>query len=71
MSRILEKFVTNRWLQPAIAAAVLIANQFAFRHTESATCAPCYSYAGKQFFRTLLLVDFSKAFDCVDHVVLV
>ena len=77
LSRVLEKFVTNRWLQPAIAAAGLIDDQFAFRRTGSTTCALTYfmhhitRMLENNSFVRCLLVDFSKAFDRVDHVVFV
>ena len=76
LSRVLEKFVTNRWLQPAIAAAGLIDDQFAFRRTGSTTCALTYfmhhitRMLENNSFVRCLLVDFSKAFDRVAHVVL-
>jgi hypothetical protein len=65
LSRVLEKFVTNRWLQPAIAAAGLIDDQFAFRRTGSTTCALTYfmhhitRMLENNYFVRCLLVDFS------------
>jgi Reverse transcriptase (RNA-dependent DNA polymerase) len=76
LSRILERFVVTRWLQPAIPKD-LISDQFAFRPTGSTTCAlthfmhhvTCLLETNK--YVRCLLVDFSKAFDVVDHVVLI
>jgi len=76
LSRLTEKLVVRNWLFPAIDSTV-IADQFAFKPTDSTTCALTffmhhvtrlledYSYV------RCLLIDFSKAFDVVDHGILV
>jgi hypothetical protein len=76
LSRILERFVVTRWLQPAIPKD-LISDQFAFRPTGSTTCALTHfmhhvsCMLETNSYVRCLLVDFSKAFDTVDHVILI
>jgi len=76
LSRILERFVVTRWLQPAIPKD-LISDQFAFRPTGSTSCALTYflhhvtRLLETNSYVRCLLVDFSKAFDVVDHVILI
>ena len=76
LSRIIEKLVVTRWLRPAITPE-LIADQFAFRSTGSTTCALVYfmhhvtRMLETNAYVRCLLIDFSKAFDVVDHVVLI
>lgn len=76
LSRVVEKCVVTRWLRPAIPPD-LIADQFAFRPTGSTSCALVYlmhhvtSMLEQNAYVRCLLVDFSKAFDRVDHVILV
>ena len=76
LSRILEKYVASRWLRPAISVEQL-ADQFGFRPTGSTTCVLVYfMHYVTQMLETssyvrCLLIDFSKAFDVVDHPVLV
>jgi len=76
LSRILEKYVVRCWLRPAINVQQL-ADQFGFRPTGSTTCALVYfMHYVTQMLETssyvrCLLIDFSKAFDVVDHAVLV
>ena len=72
---IIEKLVVSRWLCPAITPD-LISDQFAFRPTRSTTCALYFVHHVTRMLETnayvkCLLIDFSKAFDVVDHVVLV
>lgn len=76
LSRIIEKLVISRWLRPAITND-MISDQFAFRPMGSKTCT--FVYFMHHVTRMLetnsyvrcLLIDFSKAFDVVDHEVLV
>ena len=76
LSHVVEKFVVARWLRPAITTD-LIADQFAFRPTGSTNCALVFfmhhvtKMLESNAYVRCLLVDFSKAFDRVDHVVLV
>ena len=76
LSRIIEKLVVSRWLRPAITPD-LISDQFAFRPTGSTTCALIYfmhhvtRMLETNAYVRCVLIDFSKAFDVVDHVVLV
>jgi Reverse transcriptase (RNA-dependent DNA polymerase) len=75
LSRIMV-LVVLRWIRPAIISD-LISDQFAFRPTGSTTCALVYfmhhvtRMLETNSYVRCLLVDFTKAFDVVDHVVLV
>jgi hypothetical protein len=75
LCRTVEKLVVSRWLRPAITQD-LISDQFAFRPTGSTTCALVFfmhhvtRMLETNAYVRCLLVDFSKAFDRVDHVVL-
>jgi hypothetical protein len=75
LSRLLEKFITRKWLRPAIPLAT-IADQFAFRPTGSTTSALVYfmhhvtKFLESNSYVRCLLIDFSKAFDIVDHAVI-
>jgi Reverse transcriptase (RNA-dependent DNA polymerase) len=75
LSCIIEKIVVHRWLRPAIDFD-LIADQFAFRPSVSTTCALIYfmhhiiRMLESNAYVRCLLADFSKAFDQVDHAVL-
>jgi Reverse transcriptase (RNA-dependent DNA polymerase) len=68
--------VVSRWLRPAITSD-LISDQFAFCPTGSTACALVYfmhhvtRMLETNSYVRCLLIDFSKAFDVVDHVVLV
>lgn len=68
--------MVSRWLRPAITPD-LISDQFAFRPTGSTTSALVYfmhhvtRMLETNAYVRCLLIDFSKAFDVVDHVVLV
>jgi hypothetical protein len=76
LSRVIEKCVVTRWLRPAIPSE-LLTDQFAFRPTGSTTCALVYfmhhvtNMLEHNAYVRCLLVDFSKAFDRVDHLILV
>jgi len=75
LSRIIEKLVVSRWLRPAITSDFL-SDQFAFRPTGSTSCALVYfihhvtRMLETNSYVRCLFVDFSKAFDVVDYVVL-
>jgi hypothetical protein len=72
LSRVLEKFIVKKYLLPVIPASA-IADQFAFRPTGSTTAALVYlTHHVTKMLETnryvrCLLIDFSKAFDTVDH----
>jgi len=75
LSRLLEKLVVRNWLLPAIPND-MISDQFGFRPTGSTTCALAFilhhvtvMLEDCEYVRCLL-IDFSKAFDVVDHAVL-
>ena len=74
LSRIIEKLVVSRWIRPAITSD-LISDQFAFHPTESTTCGHVYfMHHVTRMFETnsylrCLLIEFSKAFGVVDHIV--
>jgi len=75
LSRVLEKMIVKRWLFPSIPPAA-IKDQFAFKPTGSTTCALVYfmhhvtKLLETNSYVRCLLVDFSKAFDVVDHGIL-
>ena len=68
--------MVSRWLRPALTSD-LISDQFAFRPTGSTTNTLVYfmhdvtRMLETNAYVRCLLVNFSKAFDIVDHVVLV
>jgi len=69
LSRIAEKFLVRRFIRPAIPAD-------AFKPTGSTTCAlVCLQHCITQMLETnsyvrCIVVDFSKAFDIINHAVL-
>ena len=75
LSRIVEKIVVHRFLLPAIPQHVL-SDQFAFRPTGSTTCALVYlihqvtKLLEHNTYVRCLLIDFSKAFDSINHLIL-
>lgn len=75
LSRLAEKLVVTRWLLPFIPAHTIY-DQFAFRPSGSTTCAMTYllhhvtDMLERCSFVRCLMVDFSKAFDRVDHPIL-
>lgn len=79
ISRVAERLVVSRWLRPAIPRENL-SDQFAFKPTGSTTNALIYlmhhvtcmleNGASLSTLVRCLLIDFSKAFDVVNHVVL-
>jgi hypothetical protein len=75
LSRIIEKIIVRRWLIPAINQDA-IEDQFAFRPTGSTTCALVYlmhhitSMLESNSYVRCLMIDFSKAFDRVNPLIL-
>jgi len=75
LSRITGKIIVQRWLQPAIPPAKLF-DQFAFKSSGSTTAALIYfthqltKMLEQNDYVRCLMVDFTKAFDTVDHVIL-
>ena len=72
LSRLVEKLLIRNWLRPAIPPSI-ISDQFAFKPTGSTTAALVYfmhqvtKMLESNSYVRCLLVDFSKAFDIVDH----
>ena len=76
LSRIAEKVIVRRWLQPAIPVDNIL-DQFVFKSSGSTTAALVYfthqltkMLEQNDYVRCLMIVDFTKAFDTVDHVIL-
>ena len=75
LSRIAEKVIVRRWLQPAIPADKIL-DQFAFKPSGSTTAALVYfthqltKMLEQNDYVRCLMIDFTKAFDTVDHVIL-
>jgi len=75
LSRIAEKLVVTRWLRPGIPQET-IADQFAFKPTGSTTCGLVYfmhhitQMLESNSYVRCMLIDFSKAFDVVNHEIL-
>jgi len=74
LSRLAEKLVVKKWLFPAVDHQT-INDQFAFRPTGSITCTLVFfMHHVTRLLDTnsyvCLLIDFSKAFDVVDHGIL-
>lgn len=76
LSRMIEKLIVEKYLRPAILPYI-VKDQFAFRPTGSTTCALVYfmhritEMLEVNSYVRCLLIDFSKAFDVVDHNVLI
>jgi len=75
LSRLAEKIVVHRWLRPALAPSLFL-DQYAFKPTGSCTAALAHftHHASlmleKNRYVRCLAIDFSKAFDSVDHEIL-
>lgn len=75
LSRLAEKLVVTKWLLPSIPPE-LIDDQFGFRPTGSTECALTFlihqvaSMLETAKYVRCLMIDFSKAFDTVDHAIL-
>jgi len=72
LSRLAEKVVINTWLRPALSPSLFL-DQYAFKLTGSCTAALVHfthhaslMLENNKYVRCLA-VDFSKAFDSVDH----
>jgi len=77
MSRIVEKIVVRTWLCPSIIPAELLINQYGFRPTGSTTSALIHLFHSitrmleSCSYVKALLTDFTKAFNIVDHTVII
>jgi hypothetical protein len=75
LSRLVEKLLIRHWLRPAIPPPI-ISDQFAFKPTGSTTAALVYfmhqvtKMLESNSYVRCILVDFSKAFDIVDHAII-
>ena len=75
MSRIAEKLLVTRWLRPSIHVSIF-QDQFAFKPNRSTTCALShFMHHTTRMLETnkyvrCLMIDFAKAFDVVDHAIL-
>lgn len=77
LSRLTEKIIVQQYLKPSMQEANLLGDQFAYRNTGSTTCALIKAFdfitsaLETNRYVNALFVDFSKAFDTVDHVVVI
>jgi hypothetical protein len=76
LSRVIERFIVRQYLNSVVVTGGSFADQFAHRPTGSTTAAPvnvfhqvCSMLENNQYVRCLL-VDFSRAFDAIDHCIL-
>lgn len=75
LSRLIERIVVEHYLRPALPPEA-VEDQFAFRPTGSTTCALIVfthyvtSMLENNKFVRCLLIDYSKAFDTIEHCVL-
>ena len=77
LSRLTEKLLVRKWIKPVICSSDY-SDQFGFKDTGSTTCALIklidYIVSSLDDVKcrnvTTLLLDFSKAFDVVDHLIL-
>lgn len=76
LSRITEKLIVRNWLRFALSE-IDLSDQFAFRPTSSTNCALvyCLDYVAKMLetnsYVRCLCVDFAKAFDMVNHAIVI
>jgi Reverse transcriptase (RNA-dependent DNA polymerase) len=76
LSRMLEKIIVNQLIRPALPKDLLI-DQFAFKPTGSTTSALTYfmhrvtAMLETSSYVRCLLIDFSKAFDVINHDILI
>ena len=75
LSRVAERFLVRKWLLPAILTDML-ADQFGFRPSSSTQCAlsnmlhHVTTMLENCDYVRCLMIEFSRAFDVVDHPVL-
>ena len=77
LSRLTEKLLVNKWIKPIITSDSSYLDQFGFKNTGSTTCALIkiidyiLSSLDDPKCRQVnaLLIDYSKAFDVVDHLI--
>jgi len=75
LSRLAERIVVIDWLRPALSPSLFL-DQYAFKPTGSCTAALVHftHYASlmleSNHFVRCLMINFSKAFDSVDHAIL-
>ena len=76
LSRLTERLIVRNWLRSALAE-IDLSDQFAFRLTGSTNCALiyCFNCVAKMLetnsYVRCLFVDFSKAFDMVNHAIVI
>ena len=74
LSRITEKLLVRHWIRPAFADVDLL-DQFAFKPTGSTNCALIYCIDNiarmleTNNYVRCMMIDFAKAFDTVDHAI--
>ena len=74
LSRITEKLLVRHWIRPAFADVDLL-DQFAFKPTGSTNCALIYCIDNitrmleTDNYVRCKMIDFAKAFDTVDHAI--
>ena len=72
LSRVLEKHIVMQYIRPAFPSNLLL-DQFAFKPSGSTTCALTYllhnvtKMLENNSYVRCLTIDFSKAFDVIDH----
>jgi len=71
LSCITERIIVNKWLRPSIPQERLL-NQYAYRPTGSTTAAlhSLSRMLEDAAYISLILIDFTKAFDIADHTLL-
>lgn len=76
LSRLTEKLIVKKWIKPIILSDPTYLDQFGFKDTGSTTCAliKLFDYIvsslddRKCLHVDALLIDYSRAFDVVDHL---
>jgi hypothetical protein len=76
LSRLTEKLLVQKWLKPALPIEAL-RDQYAYKQKGSTNCAliRCMDYVTcsleQNDYVRCLLIDFTKAFDTVDHHIII
>ena len=76
LSRLTERILVRKWLIPALKA-IDLSDQYAFKPTGSTNCAliSCIDSVAQMLeennYVRCLMVDFAKAFDTVDHAIVI